>query len=112
MIDLSNNPKIEFGKGARIWLTICIVVNALSTVSRLFSLQLFSAIVSLAYTAALVWLLQKKQKMAFYALLGMAVVIMVINMVVYHLNIFSSLFGLIGPLIIYLFIRDQWGQME
>jgi len=52
----------------------------------------------------------KWKRWAFFAFCGMAGVVLVINIVI-GMGI-SSLFGLLGPVILYLILRSKWNYLE
>lgn len=51
------------------------------------------------------------KKWAFFAFCGTTVLAFVLNLIV-GLGIIAAIFGLIGPVILYLLIRSKWGLLE
>jgi hypothetical protein len=53
----------------------------------------------------------KWKRWAFFAICGMAGIVFIINLLI-GVNIFSSIFGLSGPIILYLIMRSRWNLFE
>lgn len=107
-----SESNLKFGTGITVWCILCIVAGVLSAASNLFSGLIPLVIVGVANTGAYLWLLLKKQKLAFYSIIGLVVVVLVINVVVYKLSVVMSLLGLLNPLITFAFLSKYWSQMD
>lgn len=114
--------KTEKKRGAllTIWLVIMLIGNFFTAISyfRLnsviasvypnFPSTIFYiyGLLGLANFVFVIFLFMWK-RWAFYAILGSAVITSIMNLVV-GLGIFTAIFGLIGPVILYLIMRSRW----
>lgn len=107
-----NEEVLVFGKGIKIWSIICIVLSALTAIVNC-TLGFFDlAVIGAAGCVAYALLLIKKTKIAFYAIVVCVIIIMVLNVVVYHVGIISSMAGLINPIVTFCFLSKYWKQMK
>ncbi len=107
-----------------IWLVFMLVVNLLTTVSYLVFGSMFAALYpkvpfwifyiyalgALANVAFTVFLFKWK-KWAFFGLCGMAAIVFVLNIAVLSVGL-TSISGLLGPVILYMLLRQEWNLLE
>lgn len=106
-----NEEILVFGKGIKIWSVICIIISAFALIANC-ALGLFDmAVIGAASCIAYVLLLVKKRKIAFYSIVIFAIIVLVLNVVKYNVGILSSLFGLLNPVITFIFLSKYWKQM-
>lgn len=110
------------GVGLTIWLTLILLANAIIAVFYIgfsgffadlgvpmWSVYVFG-LFGLANVVFTIFLF-RWQKWAFFAYCGVAIVALVINLIT-GLSITNSLLGLLGPIILYLFLRPKWKFLE
>lgn len=107
-----NEETLVFGKGIKIWSIICIVLSALTLIVNC-TMGLFDlAVMGVAGCAAYILLLIKKRKIAFYAIVLITIIIMVLNVTIHDVGIITSLSGILNPIITFAFLSKYWKQME
>ena len=104
--------KVKFGMGIKIWSAFCIISSVLTIAINMIAGGYVLAVMGILGVAAYIWLLIGKQKMAFYLIACVSVGVMVCNLALYKVNIFSSLLGLVNPVITYVLISKNWGEMH
>lgn len=109
---MNGNEAVTFGNGIKIWLIFCIVVSIPSAFSNILLGNLAMGLVGFILVAAHIWLLAARQRKAFFLICAFAVVIFIINTVVYRIGIIFSVFGFLNPAITYAFLRPYWNNMQ
>lgn len=101
-----NQETIQYGKGAKIWLGFCMVVQALA---GLFSITFNPVIGVLSILSAVCYgiLLFKKNVYAFYGICGVQAVGVIVN-IISSVAIPTALSGLINPLITFFVIKKYF----
>ena len=112
------------GKLLTFWLVLMLIVNAGTALAYLTWNSSIIAVypnapswiwyiyglLGLANVIFTVFLFMWK-KWAFFALCGMAALTFILNLII-GLGIIYAIFGLAGPVILYLIIRSKWGLLE
>lgn len=106
-----------------IWLILMLLSNAGATLTYLFGGKLISSLLPTVpswaiYTMGVIGLLNiiftiflfMWKKWAFFAFCGTAAIAFLINLVI-GMG-FSSILGLLGPVILYLILRSKWDMLE
>lgn len=107
---MENENDLKFGLGIKIWCVISIIGSALSALVNLY-LGIYSVAAICTGTVILYsWLLLSKKRIAFYLLLLIAIVRLLINLVVFKEPKF--ILGLGNVLITYAFLYKYWKQMK
>lgn len=102
--------ELKFGLGIKIWCIISILGSSLSTIVNLY-VGIYSVAAICAATVLLyVWLLLSKKRIAFYLILAVAIVRVVIGLVVFLDP--KLILGLGNCLITYAFLHKYWKQMK
>ncbi len=107
---MENQNVVKFGIGIKIW---CIISVLGSTISAIVNLSLAIYSVTAICTASVIlyiWLLLNKKHIAFYLLLIVAIVRLIIDIIVFKSP--QAVLGLVNPLITYAFLHKYWKQME
>ena len=107
-----NEEAIVFGKGIKIWSIICIVFSALAIIANCTIGFFDLAVIGIAGCVAYILLLIKKRKIAFYAIIVLTIITMVLNVAIHDIGIITSLTGLINPIITFAFLSKYWKQMK
>ena len=107
-----NEETLVLGKGIKIWSIICIVLSLITAVVNC-TLGFFDlAAIGVACVLAYVWLLVQKRKIAFYSIVALVLIIMVLNVVRYDVSLVSSLSGLLNPIVTFALLSKYWKQMK
>lgn len=106
-----------WGTGAKVWLWLVLILNAISCIT-LFPLLLIvpvaaaiSIVLELALIAGVVMLLFKRKKIGFYMLCGCALLSMITNIIAGTGIIRAIASTVLLPTITFLVIRDQWNDL-
>ncbi len=108
---------MEWGTGAKVWLWIVLVVNALSCISvaLLVVISPLLAIITLALEVVLIvgviLLLFKKQKVGFYVLCVSSVLSAVFSVILGTGIVRAVISAVAFPLITYLIIKSRWNEL-
>ncbi len=100
-----------FGKGIKIWCILCIIISALASILNCVVGVYDLGILGLVSCVVYIMLLVQKKKIAFYSIIVLAIIILVLNMVKYNVGILSALTGLFNPIITFVFLSKYWKQM-
>ena len=120
----SSQGEKKRGKLLTTWLIIMLAANAGTALTYLLwnssiidmypnvppSIWYVYGILGLANVVFTVFLFMWK-KWAFFAFCGMATLAFILNLIV-GIGIIASIFGLAGPVILYLIIRSKWSLLE
>lgn len=107
---MENENDLKFGLGIKIW---CIIQILGSSISVLVNLSLGFYSVAAIYTGTVIlyiWLLLSKKRLAFYLLLLLAIVHLLIDLIVFKEP--KLILGLGNFLITYAFLYKYWKQMK
>lgn len=108
---------MQWGTGAKVWLWLMLVVNALSCLGALalFAVIPALAIITLALeilmVVGVVLLLFGRRKLGYYLLCTCAVLAMISN-IYWGTNIIRAVAtAVVMPFVTYLVIKDQWNEL-
>ncbi|MDE6915839.1 MAG: hypothetical protein K2P39_03450 [Lachnospiraceae bacterium] len=108
---------MEWGTGAKVWLWLVLVLNALSCLSVLavFAIAPAAAAISLVLEliiiVGVVLLLFKKQKLGFFMLCGCSVLSLITNIIA-GTNIATAVISaVLLPLITFFIIKSHWNEL-
>lgn len=107
-----NEEDLVFGVGIKIWCVFCILGSTLALIFNCIAGAFDMTVLNVAGITIFVLLLVKKKKVIFYALLALAIIVCVLNLVKYNVGIVSALSGLLNPIITFAFLSKYWNQME
>ena len=108
---------MEWGTGAKVWLWIVLIVNALSCISVALLvvvsplLAIITLVVEVVLIVGVVLLLFKQQKMGFYLLCASSVLSAVFNVILGTGIVRAVVSAILFPLITYLIIKSHWNEL-
>jgi len=92
-----------------VWLILMIIFDIIALISIFITGEIFPSIFSIASLFFIIALYRWKIY-GFFGILIVAVITLIINL--FKVEIFSSIFGPIGVLILYLAMRPVWREFE
>lgn len=123
-----NNEQISKERkpvGLKIWLWLMLIVNVVTAFLNIFGFIdavknpipdvpriafLFFAVFGFIVVAAVISLMEWKI-WGFYAIAGVAVITLIMNIAI-GVEFAQAIFGLAGPVILYLFMRPHWDRFD
>ncbi|MDE6620549.1 MAG: hypothetical protein K2K74_08720 [Lachnospiraceae bacterium] len=108
---------MQWGTGAKVWLWIVLVLNALSCISIVLliaispAIAIISLVLEIILIVGVILLLFKQQKMGFYVLCACSVLSAIFNIVLGTGVVRSVASAVLFPLITYLVIRSHWNEL-
>ncbi len=108
---------MQWGTGAKVWLWIVLVLNAISCVTLIPLLLVvpvaaaISIVLELVLIVGVVMLLFKRKKIGFYMLCACALLTMISNIIAGTGIIRAVASSVLLPVITFLVIRDQWNDL-
>lgn len=104
--------KLTLGIGIKVWGILCIVLSVITAVINITLGNVILFILGILVSAAYVWLLTSKKRLAFYLIVLFVIAVMIVNIVVYHTSIVTSLSGILNPVITYALLIKYWKDMD
>ncbi len=107
-----NEGTLVFDIGIKIWSILCIILSALTLIVNCTIGFFDMAVIGAAVCAAYIFLLVKKKKIAFYAIVVCTIIIIFLNVAIHDVGIITSLIGIINPIITFGILSKYWKQMK
>ncbi len=119
---------VETEKKRGLWLTILLILMLIGNFFSALVYLVFNKTISLLYPKVALWVwyiygviglagfvfiifLFLWKKWPFFAICGATILVSIIDLVI-GFGVFAALFGLIGPLILYLSMKSRWNLFE